>query len=274
MGNQMFQYAYGLYLAKKYKYQLCLDKSLYASGLYIRPFALDIFTLDNEEPLDLLVVDLRKTSIRNILSLEEDECFNFSEESLDPIGDDGDKSKTALIISGYWQSPKFFFSIEDVVRLHFQYKEKLPSKWLEMQQRIEKSNSVMINVRRGDYLDHLDRIGIIDVDYIRRGINYLLSLKSNLVLFIFSDDMSWCRENIVGYENMVFVDETYYDDKFQFYHQLMSSCKYFIIANSTFSWWAAWLAPYKEKIVVAPKEWFANKTIKTEDITPLDWIRL
>jgi hypothetical protein len=179
-----------------------------------------------------------------------------------------------VIITGYWQSHKYFESVQQQIRSDFSFKNPLHGKWAELSSRIESSNSVMINVRRAEYLKLLDYHGVVSAEYIHSAMEICRERVKEPVFYVFSDDIPWCRDNIKETENIFFADESYYDEKFQLYMQLMINCKYFIIANSSFAWWAAWLAPHVDKFVIYPKKWVVTDTLKTDDLCPPDWIAL
>jgi hypothetical protein len=119
---------------------------------------------------------------------------------------------------------------------------------------------------------HTDFHGVMGNDYIMRAVDIIESKIENPTYFIFSDDVEWCKENI-HLKNMKIVDHSYAGEKFNYYLQLMISCKHFIIPNSSFAWWSAWLNTNSDKIVIAPKNWF-NVDIDTSDLIPDNWIRI
>ena len=141
-----------------------------------------------------------------------------------------------------------------------------------MYNKINSSNSVLINVRRTDFLNG-DFHGVMGMDYINNAVSFIESKVDNPHYFIFSDDIEWCRDNI-KLDNMAIVDHSYKGDRFGYYLQLMKSCKNFIIPNSTFAWWAAWLNENENKIVIAPKKWLNNESVNTKDLIPSNWIRI
>ena len=93
-------------------------------------------------------------------------------------------------------------------------------------------------------------------------------------IYVFSDDIEWCRANLSFGIPTMFVGDEYAGEKGEGHMYLMSKCKYFIIANSSFSWWGAWLALFKDKIVICPKQWFGDASIDTSDLIPESWIRI
>jgi hypothetical protein len=130
----------------------------------------------------------------------------------------------------------------------------------------------MINVRRADYLN-TDFHGVYGIDYIKSAVKIIESKIENPKYFIFSDDIEWCVEN-VNLPNMTIVNHFYKGSKFSHYLQLMMNCKHFIIPNSSFAWWSAWLSKSSDKIVIAPKRWFNRDDINTNDLIPENWIRI
>lgn len=268
----MFQYAFGLFLSIKYNCPLYIDKSNYSGTSHNREFALDIFENEARDIENLIRSDLLNE--KQILVLKE-QHFHFSKEALSPLRKSDNINNIILLISGYWQSEKYFNKIESILRSHFRFKRKLTGKWIDLQINILNVDSIMVNVRRGDYLNHLDIHGVVTIEYLQKAFNYIYQHVENPFFFIFSDDIRWCKENIEALENVFFVDDSFYDSKFASYLQLMASCKHFIISNSTFAWWSAWLSSLSSnKIVIAPSKWFATATLDSKDILPETWIKL
>ncbi|ETZ23860.1 alpha-1,2-fucosyltransferase [Pedobacter sp. V48] len=278
VGNQMFQYCFGRYLSVLTNQELFLNINIYSAGNSDRNYDLDIFRLtkfkdgDAEKALEYL-----KHS--NIPAIHINErFFHYNKDLIKSLQckliESFGNQIPHLIISGYWQSEKYFRKIEGLIKEDFTFCNPLYGKWELLNKQIVHSESVMINVRRGDYLQKLDYHGVVDIDYINSAIELMNERVSNPKFFIFSDDILWCKNNIPQIENVIFVDEQYYDPKYQYYLQLMKNCKYFIISNSTFAWWSAWLAPYKNKIVIAPKKWFISKDLNTKDLFPEKWINI
>lgn len=176
---------------------------------------------------------------------------------------------------GYWQSEKYFSDIQSVIRSDFVFKENLSARNAEMAEKINRCNAVSLHVRRGDYVSNSKTNathGLCSIDYYNAAMSYMTERVESPVFFVFSDDIAWVKKNFnIGF-SCEYVDynkgsESYNDMR------LMSMCKYHIIANSSFSWWGAWLNPSTEKIVVAPEKWFANGSLN-EDLLPESWVRL
>lgn len=168
------------------------------------------------------------------------------------------------IFHGCWQTEKYFADVKDKVRAGFQIKpEYIHDYARDLASDME--GAVSVHVRRGDYvgLEHFH--GVLSVDYYVEAIKYLNAKK----IFIFSDDRKWCREHlqpVIGGE--VISGTTKFEDLY-----LMSKCRHAVIANSSFSWWGAWLAEQPGQIVVAPKTWFTEPSLNHE-IVPERWIKL
>jgi hypothetical protein len=184
--------------------------------------------------------------------------------------------KGNILLDGYWVSEKYFITIQDKIRNIFSVKTPVNKDNQEMLEKIRSTESVCVHIRRGDYVSN-ERAnkhhGTCSKGYYEKSASIYKDKIKNPVFFVFSDDIEWCKKNIHLSKKMIYVDnnslETGYEDL-----RLMYNCKYFIIANSTFSWWGAWLSSYNEKKVIAPKSWFAKKGLYEKDIVPDDWIRV
>lgn len=174
---------------------------------------------------------------------------------------------------GFWQSEKYFIQIQDQLRKELTFKPPLDEANRLIAVDIEAKNSVSLHVRRGDYVKkrRVDTFGTVcSPDYYQKAIEWIQSRVDDPHYFIFSDDMAWVKANIIM-DNAVYVDinsgKNSYKDM-----QLMSKCKHNIIANSSFSWWGAWLNSNPDKIVVAPGMWFRDAEMP--DIVPESWYKI
>jgi hypothetical protein len=132
-------------------------------------------------------------------------------------------------------------------------------------------------VRRGDFLNLKSANlfhGVLPIHYYRLAIDYIIKKTTNVTFFIFSDDMAWCKTNFNFISSKVFVDGSALGISTHEELILMSYCQHNIIANSSFSWWGAWLNKNANKLVIAPKNWFADKTINTSNLIPESWIKV
>lgn len=283
LGNQMFQYALGRVLSLKNNTTLGLDAHLFGRNNAFatrRDFALGSFTIQgisiaqNELPymyrIPFPVVDkiVRFIIVRilKVKGVEKKPTFDST-----VLGSD---KKENLYLQGYWQSYKYFLGYEDIIRSDFQLKKKPAGQLSLFCEEISSKQSLCIHVRRGDFVGNPVH-DVVGADYYAQSFEYLNKKITPDIVYIFSEDIAWCKQHLLIKDvPVVFVTKNYLGMSDQEQLHCMSLCKYFIIANSTFSWWAAWLAEYKEKIVIAPMQWFGDTIIDTSDLIPPSWIRL
>ena len=174
---------------------------------------------------------------------------------------------------GYWQHEEYFCDVKETIWEAFSFPEPADGQNKEIIALLRASESVSLHVRRGDYVNHPLFRGICDSDYYKRAIHYIEERVNPRLYCVFSNDMAWCESYLPGLlpgKKVVYVDwnkgaESYVD------MQLMSLCRHNIIANSSFSWWGAWLNRNPQKVVVAPERWM-NSPI--EDPVSDKWIKL
>lgn len=269
IGNQMFQYAFGKFLSLEYNRPLLLYTNFYTSGRSDRRFDLETFKID--EYMNAEEVIFNNQWRRDEITLISENSYCFDRTNHQHL--EADKTdKKLVIVDGYWQSYKYFAPIDNLIKRQFTFKHELSGIWKKMALEIVDSNSVMIHVRRGDYLQKLDYHGVVSERYISDGINYCTDHLTGARFYVFSDDISWCREKLSHYDNITFVDERFYGKDNLPYLQLMCMCKHFIMANSSYSWWAAWLGRSKDSVVIYPKKWFVANHLDIKDLTPSEWI--
>ncbi|WP_044268905.1 alpha-1,2-fucosyltransferase [Bacteroides timonensis] len=178
------------------------------------------------------------------------------------------------MLCGTWQSLKYFEHVQSEVKETFTFDEKMLSPYTKefLMRIIETSDSVSIHVRRGDYASgNFDGFLLCcPIDYFKRAVEYMKAHLAHPVFYVFSDDIEYVREYF-GEENMVFIDGNRKEDSWQDMF-LMSRCHHNIIANSTFSWWGAYLNAYNDKIVIAPKRWWYY--FEKDDVVPESWLRM
>lgn len=281
LGNQMFQYAVGLALATKLNADFRVDKTKF-KGYKAHKFGLDTLRLsiDFIDPADYFLSERSNSVTRNIrefvrskksnkptIKVYREQGFTYSPEVLSSKGD--------VYLTGYFQSEKYFSAIRDSLLVAFKPK-KVSKEAKAMAEIINKEkNSVSLHVRRGDYVSNPDANkyhGTKGLDYYIAALARVNKSQKDSTVFVFSDDIAWCKKNLkLKAKKVVWVDgkNSPIEDIY-----LMSLCKSNIIANSTFSWWGAWLNSNPKKIVVAPKVWFSDSNIDTSDLIPADWTRL
>jgi hypothetical protein len=284
LGNQMFQYATAKRLAHQNNSELKLDISHYdnlvlPNGLPYRSFDLPIFNI-KESIATTDEINLFKNNpnsffkkiqrkIRNKIipytSIYEPH-FHFFSELLYIKGN--------IYIDGYWQSEKYFKDIEDVIRKNFELEVTLTAEGLELLNKIKSTNAICLNIRRQEFASNVHVDQFIGLEYIDKAIQMILKKVDQPHFFIFSDELSWCKQHLKTNESYTFVEEHLYGEKFKDCLFFMTSCKHYIIPNSTFGWWAAWLNARPDKIVIAPDKWLKDKSKDTKDLLPESWIRL
>jgi len=183
--------------------------------------------------------------------------------------------KQDCYLYGYWQSERYFKDFANIIRQDFAFKIPLDERNKQIALDIANTQSVSLHVRRGDYVNDPKNSNIINIcslEYYREAIEYIVNRIEKPVFYIFSDDMAWVKAHLSTDFPCIYVD---YNSGLESYRdmQLMSLCKHHIIANSSFSWWGAWLNPNPEKMVIAPRKWFVNNN-NVDDLIPQDWITL
>lgn len=270
LGNQMFEYALA-YKIRKMGKEVYLDNYLFEHGIEKRPFELDLFpNIEYKISTEVLNEKLRgkyesliQKSLRmlNIRPKYYREVFH------------GYKKKVLTwdnkYIDGYWQTEKYIQDIREDILNVFSFPELQGEKNIDIAKRIVEGNSVSIHVRRGDYMNNIARYGNLgEGQYYDDAIRYIESTVENPMFYVFSDDVEWAEKRF-NKSNYTVVDNKN-TGKFSYVDmQLMSCCKHNIIANSSFSWWAAWLNRNENKVVVAPSAWERNKKVK--DIYCKEW---
>ena len=179
---------------------------------------------------------------------------------------------------GYWQSPRYFSRHGNLVRSEFTFRNELVGDNARLAADLQNTNSVSIHVRRGDYVKNARTAqihGACSLAYYERAIEYVSAKVANPTFFVFSDDKQWAHDNIAKRFGGRIVHGNSGDSAAVDLH-LMSLAKHSIIANSTFSWWGAWLGESDEsdKLVVCPDKWFNSSRLSAKDLIPARWIRI
>ena len=283
LGNQMFQYAAGRALALRSGVPLQVDIYDLVNrtpqenfvhrdcdlGLLMAP--LDFASLADlgraiEKPSSLLTrlaLRYRKELLRKNKFVENDQQFLPSLI--------GAKKKHAYLV-GYWHDERYFRDYREAIARDFAMRGEHQSDFLEP---ILGSESVCLNVRRTDFVDiaaEREYRTECGEDYYRQAIDKVLEQHDEIQIFGFSDDVEWCENNLHLQKPVTWIPHTEAGAKFGRYFWLMRQCKHFIIPNSTFAWWAAWLSENPDKMVVCPKQWYNDPSQQSEGLLPDDWI--
>lgn len=280
LGNQMFQYAAGRRLAYVFSVELKLDIT-WIDKFDSRPYVLGNFDIKENFASESEIAAVAPTGkcAHAIAKRWPKKWPNYIQEKHFHFDPDILKLHDGVYLKGYWQSEKYFADIADIVRREFTLKTPLSEKTRDVSELIASKRSVSIHIRRGDYAalrKTKQHHGVCDLEYYFRCVDHIKRSVKNPHFFIFSDDPQWARDNLKSICYATVVDHNLLGNAYEDLW-LMSRCDHHIIANSSFSWWGAWLNPRKDKIILAPKQWFAEKTqISTniEDLFPSSWIAL
>jgi hypothetical protein len=286
MGNQMFEYALGRALSLKYGVPLLLDVEWLLDRtprparqhFVFRDYDLHIFNIEARLARRDEIPFRHRLHFRGTLKLALDryrrrigfpgleKSFTAFDPSVLELGPDA-------YLEGYWQSPKYFAGYEDVIRKDFTLVNGLSERGAALQREIASTGAVCVNVRRGDFVVNPFH-GLMGTEYFDQGIEHLRRATDAEKIYVFSDDVQWCEENLRFPLPTTFVGHEYKGEKFGEYLALMTACRHFVIPNSSFGFWAAWLSPHEEKTVIAPKQWFSDPSIDTRDLIPESWARM
>ncbi|CDN51206.1 alpha-1,2-fucosyltransferase [Neorhizobium galegae] len=279
LGNQMFQYAAGRALAIANEAELKLDL-IEMSAYKLRPFALDQFNIQAAiaQP-DEVPSKSKRGLLRKFTS-----AFKSDRSSCERIVENGlafdskvPALRGSLHLSGYWQSEQYFASSADAIRSDFSLKSPLSPARQDVLALIDAATApVSIHVRRGDYVTSRSANavhGTCEPPWYHEAMRRMLDRAGEASFFVFSDEPQWARSNLQSSRPMVFI-EPQNDGRDGEDMHLMAACHTHIIANSSFSWWGAWLNPRPDKYVIAPKQWFRALDKDDRDIVPANWERL
>ena len=187
-------------------------------------------------------------------------------------------SSKARYFEGFWQSEKYFKDIEDELRQEITLKDPLSAHSEEILRKIKEVNAVSLHVRRYAHEDKSPWHGFCTAEYYAEAMKMIAERTPSPHFFIFSDNYPWVKENFLSViEGLGFPYTLVENDNDRNGEDLMlmSKCRHYILANSSFSWWGAWLNPSKKKTVIGPKKWFAHAPKNnTKDLLPEDWIRI
>lgn len=282
LGNQMFQYAAAKALATRLNTSLTLD--LYTlekrTQATKRHFELGIFNIHVEKRNTIkgkilnkiFPIAQRRRKFFSLFGFFTDTAAILYQPSFESLKDN-------ITMMGNFQNELYFKNIKEIIRYDFNFRKPLRGKNVELAEKLHNVNSVSVHIRRGDYITNsgaATNFVTCDKAYYENAIDYTLRTVSNPEFFVFSEDFEWIKENLnFGNHPVTFIDwnkgkDSYID------MQLMSLCKHNIIANSSFSWWGAWLNANTGKMVIAPDKWFQDekKNALLDQFYPEGWIKI
>ncbi len=284
LGNQLFQYATARSLSIVKKTPLLLDCTWYQQ------------TYDDVTPRELLIRELKTAGA--VISLEQTtqkpkrirrllqkiwplSPYIFYEASAYRF----DRrvfmapsfTRQDLYLMGYWQSYKYFEAIKSTLAAELTPQKALSSHYLTYLEKIQGVQSAMVHIRRGDYviLNSANKVhGTLSIDYYRNGMEKLLERDRETHFFIFSDDLAWAKQNLPATKQITFIESIDTANAVIQELELMKYCKSYLIANSSLSWWGAWLSNNKNAFVICPKNWTQDLNMNWDDLIPANWISL
>lgn len=274
----MFQYAAGRALALANDCPLKLDTSGFATYV-LRPYALDILNINAElatsEDLYRLVGSQSRVATVVRHKLKWRKKTHFIEKQIFSFDAAFFNLKHPAYLEGYWQSYRYHERYAVQIRDELTFTSPLAGKNLEIAEHIGRTNSVSVHVRRGDYVTNPQTAtihGSVDLHYYNEAMRQIRNEIAKPVFFVFSDDLTWVKDNIRLGNDAICVSHNSGKSSFEDM-RLMSLCKHNIIANSSFSWWGAWLNRNSRKVVIAPKRWLNIDSVSTVDLIPNTWTR-
>lgn len=275
LGNQLFQVAFGLQLAHRHRTELVLDLSAYADqpahGFLLDRFHVSARQLRSDEmrrvPRRYRLPDAKRSSWLRFdgLTRVREKPFGFAEKYLHAPNDS--------YLVGYWQSERFFRDVRSQVREQFRVRRPLSAQSERLQERMLATPSLALHVRRGDYISNPGAAAIyrsLSLEYYRQSVLARLAERAAVEVYVFSNDIPWCRQHLALPCPVHFIQHTTSASA----HEdlaLMSAAETIIIANSTFSWWGAWLGERAGRHVVAPASWFHRGTLDDQYLACEGW---
>ena len=278
LGNQMFQYAFGRALSLRRKEDLFLDTNSYkAQSIKDTPRR---FILDQYKIIARIANPETIAPYWNPFRIFLKRVWKKIFPKSDYVYQTSLATSPRTYLEGHFATEKYFKEYRDVLLIELQLKDALGEAAEKISRMIalaaaENWVPVSIHIRRGDYISNdfaASYHGTIEKDYYEKAISYISSKFDKVKFFIFSDEIEWAKTHLSLNEEAVFVSNSGIKDYEELH--LMSLCSHNIIANSSFSWWGAWLNPNLNKIVVAPKKWVKKENVNTDDIIPTEWITL
>jgi hypothetical protein len=276
LGNQLFQYCMARSLADKLETDLGLDIRDFSQD---SPYLMGLKNFNIRANFDPpgMIKHKKNGYIKFLIDIiSRNHKLVYKEPHLS-----FDKNYASLpnrsYLKGYWQSEKYFENNKLNILNDLRIITDQSSQNVEISKQIASNVSVSLHIRRGDYVSNSEynaTHGTCSLSYYKTAVSYLLkNIGKNFTIFAFSDDPEWVYSNLKLPVDIRFVNnnssEYSYEDL-----RLMSECNHNIIANSSFSWWGAWLNTNNKKIVIAPSKWYANQHIKNDDIIPPNWIKI
>lgn len=278
LGNQMFQYAAGRSLALRHNVRLKVDTSFFAeehNGATPRSFELGAFRLSAAKQMAPMRL-LRYSGVRGRIeaAIRPERYVHVKERHFEFDGELWMCAPKNAYLDGYWQSETYFIEFASVIRKDFDLDMQSTGRvggYFDVIRQV--SQPVCVHVRRGDYVSNPSVAafhGLCSLEYYESAVRRVKQMIADAQLFVFSDDPDWCKSKfLVEHRPTIIEGCSAHEDLW-----LMSKCRHHVIANSSFSWWGAWLGGHDRQVVVAPKRWFEGKALDTSSLIPSSWQRI
>ncbi|MCU7521148.1 MAG: alpha-1,2-fucosyltransferase [Ignavibacteria bacterium] len=290
LGNQLFQYAIARRLSKKCNCDFKLDISAFQNDNFGRDYMLgkfnviqNIVTSEELRTINLWFSNSCKGKLLRCGSKVLPYYRRYIVNETRPYFYDQNilKIRNNSCLNGYWQNENYFKEIRDILLKEFVVVSKLRGKNKDLADDINKTNSVGIHIRRHKgiqsnsvlYKKVVSQYGLVSNEYYNRAVDIIANKQSNIEVFVFSDDIEWAKANLNFTYPITFVDNNDEANGYEDF-RLLSLCKHQIIANSTFSWWAAWLNNYHDKVIISPNKWVQSLLNIPNGIYPDNWLLL
>lgn len=284
LGNQLFQYATARAMAHKHQCQVLLDYSWFIKiDQDVTPREPLLSSLDIQGiPISPESITKKPSRTQKILQeLWPISTYIYTEKShykFDPyLGMAPAFKSQNLHLMGYWQSFRYFDSIKKILQTEITPKISLDSHYRDYLNQIKSTNSAMLHVRRGDYVNLASAAkihGFIGLKYYQRGIEILLKKYGDIQFFVFSDDLAWAEENLPHKDKITLIRSLEGKDAVIQELELMTHCQHHLIANSSLSWWGAWLAKSESGSIICPKKWTNDCQMNGDDLLPFHWQKI
>jgi len=280
LGNQLFQYATARAVSLRIGRPLRLDLHYYSLKSN-RAYRLESYDLPaapaTDEELSHFLTPMYRHRFGRRLAFSTNRILPFRWRRI--IAERSPRFDVRVLqirwsvyLSGFWQSEQYFADYSDTIRHELTLTTPVPLAYRGVLEQIDACESVGLIVRRGDYLGISNTQGICTLEYYRRALETINTKVPGCRVFVFSDDIPWCRENLDWQTDMVFVPSVT-PERPEEHLRILSRCQHFILANSSFAWWGAWLALRADKIVIGPQKWM-HPWKPFIDLMPTSWIKV